>query len=194
MHSKFARVLPFLAMSALASQPELCCAQEQAASWLDAPKLVSWNEPRLPIPTAPRQEEMNARCRAQARPPELEEDRRLRDKGWDLVGSYQGGWHIVVMLATAGYDGMCRPDQYQAFVFVRGAFAGTLSPQLMHSREDGSLSRMFIESNDRLAAEYVRYAAADPLCCPSKTTTVEFEITSEGSFARPISSFVSPNR
>ena len=67
------------------------------------------------------------RCREGARPPQLDEDKRLRDQGWDLVGAYQGGWQILVIRGTAGYDGMCRPLQYQDFVFVRGVFAGTLS-------------------------------------------------------------------
>ena len=30
--------------------------------------------------------------------------------------------------------------------------------------------------SDRLTAEYRRYAASDPLCCPSRTTTASFEI------------------
>jgi hypothetical protein len=76
-----------------------------------------------------------------ARPPQTEEDKRLRDQGWDLVGAFQGGWDILVIRGTAGYDGMCRPRQFQDFVFVRGAFAGTLSPRVMDSRADGALAR-----------------------------------------------------
>ena len=68
------------------------------------------------------------RCQERARPPQVDEDKRVREQGWDLVGPYQGGWEIVVIRGTAGYDGMCRPRQYQDFVFVRGAFVGTLSP------------------------------------------------------------------
>lgn len=194
MKSKLVHVLLFISIAAMIGQPELCPAQASSGKWLDTPKPASWNKPQLPIPFAPRQQDVEARCSDQARPPELQEDKQVREKGWYLVGPYQGGWNILVMLATAGYDGMCRPNEYQGFVFVRGVFAGTLSPHLMQDREDGSLSRIFIESNDRLSAEYVRYSATDPLCCPSKTTTVEFEIASEGSFVRPLSTFTSSNR
>jgi Type III secretion system lipoprotein chaperone (YscW) len=37
---------------------------------------------------------------------------------------------------------------------VRGAFAGTLSPQPMDSRADGALTRVSLQSQNRLAAEY----------------------------------------
>jgi hypothetical protein len=50
---------------------------------------------------------------------------------------------------TAGYDGMCRPRQYQDFVFVGSVFAGTLSPQPMDSRTDGALGRVFHRSAER---------------------------------------------
>ena len=71
---------------------------------------------------------------------------------------------------------MCRPRQYQEFVFVRGIFAGTLSPVPMDSRTDGALGRVTIPAADRVQAEYSRYGATDPLCCPSRITTVVFEI------------------
>jgi hypothetical protein len=92
---------------------------------------------------------------------ELEQDRRVQGQGWDLVGAYQGGWQLLVIQGTAGYDGMCRPRQYQGFVFVRGAFAGTLSPRPMDGRTDGALSRVLL-ADKRITAEYVRYTADDP--------------------------------
>jgi hypothetical protein len=135
------------------------------------------------------------RCRAQARPPQLEEDVRVRDRGWDLIGAYQGGWQILVVRGTAGYDGMCRPRQYQDFVFVRGVFAGTLSPHAMDSRTDGALGRVFVQGSSRLTGEYARYAATDPLCCPSRTTAVVFEIAATGAPAvRPVSTSTSTPR
>jgi hypothetical protein len=111
-----------------------------------------------------------------------------------LVGAYHAGWHVVVMLGTAGYDGMCRPWQYQGFVFVRGPFAGTLSPELMNSRMDGALSEVALENDRRLTVQYLRYAAQDPLCCPSRTTNVEFEISATGRTVRPVSASTSPNK
>lgn len=169
--------------------------QAKVASWLDEPKPKSWNKPGLLLPAAPHTEgPIDARCRTLARPAELEEDRRLREQGWDLIGAYQGGWQTLVIGATASYDGMCRPRQYQDFVFVRGSFAGTLSPQPMDSRTDGALSRLSLQGNNRLTAEYLRYSATDALCCPSKTTSVVFEIASKGPILRPLSASTSSNR
>ena len=162
------------------------------ASWLDEPKPASWNKPGLPIPaTAKTQGQVNSQCRELARPPQLEEDKRLRKQGWDLVGAYQGGWQILVIRGAASYDGMCRPRQYQDFVFVRGVFAGTLSPQVMDSRTDGALARVALESDSRLIADYQRYAAADPLCCPSRTTRIVFDIAKDAPVVRSISASTS---
>jgi hypothetical protein len=187
--------LAALIIAVVASFPGTCRSQGTAASWLDQPKPPSWNKPGMSIPAAPRvQGPIDPRCRALARPAELEEDKRLRRQGWDLVGAYQGGWRILLIRGTASYDGMCRPLQYQDFVFVRGVFAGTLSPRAMDSRTDGALVRAFLQSNRRLTAEYARYAAADPLCCPSKTTSVVFEIGSAGPTTRPLSASTSSNQ
>src|SRR5215470_9786391 len=175
----------FLIAAMIAGHPALGSAQGTIASWLDDPKPVSWNTPGLRIPDAPPvQESVDPRCRDLARPPQLDEDQRVRDRGWDLAGAYQGGWQILVIRGTAGYDGMCRPRQYQDFVFVRGSFAGTLSPRPVDSRTDGALGRVSIESDRRLVAEYARYSAADPLCCPSRTTAVVFDIAND-SVVRP---------
>jgi heat shock protein HslJ len=166
--------------------------QGKVASWLDEARPASWNEARATIPPAPRIEGViDARCREAARPPQLDEDSRLRDRGWDLVGPYQGGWQTVVIRGTAGYDGMCRPRQYQDFVFVRGVFAGTLSPRAMDSRTDGALARVLLQSATALVAQYSRYSATDALCCPSRTTTVMFEIASDPPIVRPISTSAS---
>jgi hypothetical protein len=121
----------------------------------------------------------------------LEEDRRVQDHGWDLIGAYQAGWQVVVIRGTASYDGMCRPRQYQAFVFVRGTFAGTLSPEAMDSRTDGALGEIILQSDHRLSAQYVRYAPKDPLCCPSRTTSVEFEISRGVPIVQPVSAYTS---
>jgi heat shock protein HslJ len=156
-------------------------AQVKGTSWLDEAKPASWNTPGRAIPAAPKiQGALDTRCRDASRPPQLDEDRRVRDQGWDLDGAYQGGWDILVLRGTAGYDGMCRPRQYQDFVFVRGEFVGTLSPRPMDSRTDGALQRVFLQSATRLTAEYARYSAKDALCCPSRTTTKVFEVANDG--------------
>lgn len=180
-----------LAAAIALSHPDLGSAQGKAPSWLDEPRPISWNTSDAPIPAAPQQAAVDPRCREAGRPAQLDEDQRLRDLGWHLVGAYQGGWQTLVIRGTAGYDGMCRPRQFQDFVFVRGLFAGTLSPQPMDSRSDGALSRVSLRSSSELIAEYARYAAADPLCCPSRTTGVVFEIASDPPIVRPVSTSTS---
>jgi heat shock protein HslJ len=167
--------------------PAIGAAQGQAA-WLDTPKPAAWNAPGQAVPSAPKlQGTVDARCRATARPVQLAEDKHVRARGWDLVGAFQGGWQIVVIRATAGYDGMCRPRQYQDFVFVRGVFAGTLSPQPMDSRTDGAISQVWLQNGTQLTAEYARYAASDALCCPSRMTSAVFDIAGDKPVVRSVS-------
>jgi len=67
-----------------------CCFRRRPASgkkisWMDEPKPASWNKSGLSIPAAPRsQADVDPRCRNMARPPQFEEDKRLKDQGWDL--------------------------------------------------------------------------------------------------------------
>lgn len=175
----------------LACLPLISHSQTRAARWLDGSKPVAWNKPGLTVPAAPKiAGPIDARCREAARPSQLAEDKQVTARGWDLAGAYHGGWEIVVIRGTAGYDGMCRPQQYQDFVFVRGAFAGTLSPEPMNSRSDGAITQVTLQSPTRLTGEYTRYAATDALCCPSRTTTVTFDVTSDA-VVRPLSTFTS---
>lgn len=154
--------------------------QDKAESWLDEAKPAPWNKPGAAVPAAPRVERtVDPRCRESARPPQLQEDQRLHEQGWDLVGAYQGGWQMLVIGGTAGYDGMCRPRQFQNFVFVNGVYAGTLSPRPMDSRTDGALERVVLQGAGRLTGEYARYGANDALCCPSRTTHVVFGMSTD---------------
>jgi heat shock protein HslJ len=181
-----------LMLAMLAADVAIGRSQGQGAYWLDEAKPRSWNSPNLPIPAAPKaQGPADDRCRQQARPPELKEDARVQDQGWDLVGPYLGGWLMLVIRGTASYDGMCRPLQYQDFVFVRGVFAGTLSPQPMDSRADGALGQVFVQSDSQLTAEYSRYEESDALCCPSRTTRVVFDIPEDPPIVRPASASTS---
>jgi hypothetical protein len=128
MRSTSARVTVVL-VAMLIGLPAVGSAQERSAAWLDSPKPAAWNQAGQSIPSAPKiQGATDPRCRDGARPSQLAEDKQVRQRGWDLVAAYQGGWQIVVIRGTAAYDGMCRPRQSQGFVFVRGVFAGTLSP------------------------------------------------------------------
>lgn len=175
--------------------PHDTAAQPPHASWLDASKPVSWNQQGATIPQAPRTDgAVDPRCGALARTPELAADKQLVGLGWDLIGAYQGGWGILVIQAAAGYDGMCRPRSYQAFVFLHGVFAGTLSPRPMDARADGALNRVTLQDDRRLVAQYARYAASDALCCPSRTTSVVFQIVADEAVVQPVSTNTSSNR
>jgi hypothetical protein len=173
-------VLTVLVMTAMARPPR--------GPWLDKEKPASWNSAGAPIPSAPKTNgDIDPRCRALARPPQLDADRQVRERGWVLVGAFQGGWDMLVILGAANYDGMCRPLQYQGFVFVKGVFAGTLSPVPMDSRSDGALGQITLQGTTQLIAEYSRYAESDPLCCPSRRSIVTFEIAGSPAAIRPVS-------
>jgi heat shock protein HslJ len=194
MRSRVTHTAIAMMLGMLATGGTLACAQGAAVSWLDEPELAAWNTPGQTIPAAPpRQELVNPRCRALARPAQIEEDNKVRDRGWDLVGAFQGGWQVLVVRGTASYDGMCRPLQYLDFVFVRGIFAGTLAPTPMDSRTDGALARVSLQGPTQLTAEYLRYETSDALCCASRTTSVTFQIAPDRPLIRAVSASTSPN-
>jgi hypothetical protein len=149
-------------------------------AWLDD-QSVTWNTPGMAIPTpVDSMWELDPRCGAQARPAESDEDRAVEAAGWTLFGSYTGGWGVRIVRGLAGYDGMCRPMEYQAFVFVDGKLAGTLSPTPMGSRLDGSLTGLDFFGPDRVVGIYARYTDQDPLCCPSARSTATFKVDRSG--------------
>ena len=62
------------------------------------------------------------------------------------------------------------------------AFAGTLSPQPMDARTDGSIASLsvLIYSANDLSADFARYGNSDALCCPHATTSVTYRIQTTG--------------
>jgi len=84
---------------------------------------------------------------------------------------------VEVVGGLAGADGMCRPTQFNVFVFVNSQLAGTLSPSEMDSRTDGSIGGgIRLADDETIAADFARYTSADPLCCPSGRVTVRYRI------------------
>lgn len=129
-------------------------------------------------PAPPRDFPDDPRCAARSeRPPETGPDQQVAAAGWTLFAPYRAGWGVTIVSGLVGYDGMCRPFTYQEFVFVDGAFAGTISPDPMASRADGSgrLSEFF-DSSGTLSGTFARYTPNDPLCCPSATSDVQYRI------------------
>jgi len=149
------------------------------SSWLDRPLNNNWNRGDGIVPTAPRSAEaIDARCREQVRNPESLVDRSVTRAGWSLFGAAQTFGSVTLVNGMAGADGMCRPTQYNTFVFVSNRFAGTLSPTVMNSRSDGALGTARLSSPTSIAADYSRYTSSDALCCPSRASSVSFTVTS----------------
>lgn len=146
--------------------------------WLDQ-NLTNWNSPKNAIPQAPKAEidaNLMKQCQEGFRRPTTPEDNSLSRNGWMLFGPIQSYAGTTLITATSNVDGMCRPLQYQAFIFVDGQFAGTLSPQLMDSRTDGSTGPMFLTGESNFSVEFNRYQEKDPLCCPSGVSRVSYQI------------------
>jgi hypothetical protein len=158
--------------------------------WLDQP-LTNWNKAGAPVPAAPAPEEplkaVASRCRLT--PPATGPARTIAAAGWmpfDYFGQPITQDNVEIVGGMTGADGMCRPTRYNVFVFVSGRFAGTLSPALMTSREDGSSGAVRLAPPE-ITVEFARYAARDPLCCPSARATVRFRIdrTAAGALVVP---------
>ena len=64
--------------------------------------------------------------------------------------------NVEIVGGVTGADGMCRPTQFNVFVFVAGRFAGTLSPALMTSRRGRILGKIDDEQSRAIAGRGVR--------------------------------------
>jgi LppP/LprE lipoprotein len=149
----------------------------ERARWLDETPMPLWNKRGVEVPKAPPVEApADSRCGSDARPAASREDGAVAAAGWSLVGAAQSFAGAQLFLATAGYDGMCRPLEYQGFAFLGGRLAGILSPATMRARADASVIALRLLSETTLEAEFARYLEQDPLCCPSRTTVVRYRI------------------
>ncbi|MGH7785623.1 MAG: LppP/LprE family lipoprotein [Candidatus Binatia bacterium] len=152
-------------------------AADPPGAWLDRP-LENWNRPGASVPAAPAPDgdaATVARCKDQVRPPSTAADRAVVAAGWTLFGPLQVWGAVSVLTANASVDGMCRPTQYQGFVFLGDRFAGTIAPQVMNARTDGAETTLSLYGPTNLVAEFQRYADSDPLCCPTRTSTVTYQ-------------------
>lgn len=171
------------AVFALALAGGEAAAQTAASRWLDAKPLANWNKPGMEIPRGPKSgyAEEIAECEKRgaeetAKSPPTAETRQVAAAGWLGAAVDRRAGDTVIVFARNGADGMCRPMDYNYFVFVKGRFAGTLSPRPMNSREDGS---GWLEEKPqalRFTADFARYRRDDPLCCPARTSTVTYEV------------------
>jgi len=149
-------------------------------AWLDGP-VTNWNQPGMAIPQAPpRNVASQPMCFDALVVPDSPGKQAVSNAGWFLYNTPAGSPPIEIVNGQSNADGMCRPTGYQAFVFVDGTFAGTLSPILMNSRDDGALVEASVQPGDEIQASYVRYTPQDPLCCPSARSTATFKIDRSG--------------
>ena len=149
--------------------------------WLDAKQIHNWNKIAETIPKAPApvgDPATSGRCAETVRPATTPEDRALTAAGWKLFRPYELFAGTSLVAAMASVDGMCRPLQFNIFVFSNARFGGTLSPVLMNSRTDGALSETYLDGSSHLMATYTRYRDQDPLCCPSRITALEYSLIS----------------
>lgn len=149
--------------------------------WLDIPT-PQWNNPGGWPTAAPPGANLD-RCGQQERQPAFDEESQVAAANWRLATYWpmQTNGKVSVVMATASYDGMCRPWLFNAFVFYDHRYAGTLSPMPMNSREDGVLNTAPVVLPDgRITAQFTRYAATDPLCCPSRgASAVTYRISGD---------------
>lgn len=152
------------------------------SSWLDRP-LANWNRqaaslPQLPQPpTLPGQSANADRCRGQqVRKPASAAEKALVRRGWQLYGPVYSYDSTTIVTALSGFDGMCRPLGYQAFVYWDGRYAGTLSPEPMNSRQDGALTNIHLSGPAGFSADFARYRESDALCCPSRVGSVAYTL------------------
>lgn len=144
-------------------------------SWLDI-DLENWNQAGASVPRPPKSNsESPATCPELLRTPTTSEEKEIARAGWFPLSLLRINSEMTVATGYLGVDGMCRPDEYQAFVFVRGVFAGTLSPEVMRARGEGSLGKiLFDDSRDILIGEFSRYKPSDSMCCASGVLQVEY--------------------
>ena len=149
-----------------------------SGGWLDTLPLA-WNEAGASLPKAPEPKgdpPSDPRCASVLRQPGTPTERALAAAGWSLFAKPKVRGATTVLLGDASVDGMCRPWDYQAFVFVKGCFAGRLSPALMDSRADGALSEVRLLSPTDIEVSFLRYTDTDALCCPSRLSTARYRI------------------
>jgi hypothetical protein len=158
-------------------------AQTPAPTWLDRP-LSNWNTPGRAMPRAMANgetvPEIAKRCTFLPMLRNAAGERALADAGWLPFHMFDRQYiqrDVEIVGGLAGADGMCRPVDFNIFVFVGGQLAGTLSPANMDSRTDGSIAGgIRLADDDTIAAEFARYIESDALCCPSGRLTIRYRI------------------
>jgi hypothetical protein len=167
-----------------------------SGAWLDAQPVANWNVAGATVPQAPdpiatitigsgaapgATPRASGTPRASCTPPNVVPatvaERAVAGAGWTVFVAESRQGNVGLVSGLASYDGMCRPMQYQLFVFVNDTFAGTLSPRAMNSRADGAIETPAVSPDGaQIVANYLRYAANDAACCASRVSTLTFAV------------------
>ena len=158
-------------------------AQTPEPTWLDRP-MSNWNVSGRAMPRAAINgetiSEIAKRCALLPVTRNTSGERMVADAGWLPFHTFDRQIvqrDVEILGGLAGADGMCRPVDFNVFVFVGGQLAGTLSPADMVSRTDASIAGgIRLADDDTIAAEFARYRETDPLCCPTGRVTVRYRI------------------
>jgi hypothetical protein len=103
--------------------------------------------------------------------PYLHLDQTIARNGIEVIGGM-----------TAASPG-CEPERFNLFVFVNGAFAGTLSRAAMTPSRDSVAGAVRITGADTLTVDFARFRPGDADCCPSARERVTYRIEKTGAGA-----------
>ncbi len=154
-------------------------------SWLDAP-LRPWGENPSGIPAAD-DASWSGRDACLGQAPEGPEATALRAAGWRAFQFSDRPitrGDVTVLAGLSALTSDCAPAAFQAFVFVGGTYAGTLSPTLMTAGKDGVVGMVRVLPDQTITAEFARYAAGDSECCPSGRVRVTYRLDRKASRPR----------
>jgi len=96
--------------------------------------------------------------------PYLHLDQAIARNGIEVIGGM-----------TAASPG-CEPENFNLFVFVDGAFAGTVSRTAMTPSRDRVAGAVRITGADTLTVEFAQFKPGDAACCPSSRERVTYRI------------------
>ena len=178
----------FLAWWTLVLVPALPCGAgpgQTFTSWLDRP-LENWNAAARSLPAAPTggegRDQLVARCKVEAHR-QTPAEQALAAAGWiplPHAGRPLVRDDIEILDGVAAMDRSCDPTEFNAFVFVGGRFAGTVSPVSMGVKRDGLAGPIRLVAADAITVDFARYRKTDPECCPSAHVSVRFRIDRGG--------------
>ena len=148
--------------------------------WLDRP-MTPWTSTAVPAAQAGSEAQtvLDRRCGSSSLTASTTAD-AVRKAGWVPFLHFdraiaRDDIEVIGGMTAATTPG-CEPTMFNLFVFVGGAFAGTISPMVMGQGRDGVVGAVRVTGTDALTAEFARYTTKDSECCPSSRVRVTYRI------------------